>query len=420
MNDAFSELTGQRENDLRGMDCREVEAVHSLWNVFTACLLHGREQSEQLAFRDKTLLATLTPIQEDGQTRLVSITLKDISSFVSLQTEFLKRNKELVITNTLSSAFISSSDMEHVYHDLLEKVLIISDLGMGWIVSRLDDEFVLRSAGGVSREFKEKIEGGGLDFLFKTAAESKDPLYVLESERDEMPELISREGIVFFCSIPLRVGEETIGLLMLASRVAVGFDFDLASLLSLVGNNLSLIAEKIMLFQKTERLAVTDALTGLYNARYFYDMLNAEVARTERYSTPFSLVLFDIDDFKILNDTYGHQAGDEVLRAVAQVLHSASRKTDIVARYGGEEFISILPNSSKEMAYNLACRVKEAVESTRFLGDDSVRISLSGGVATFPFDASDAKSLLYAADMAMYEAKAAGKKQIRGYSGKEE
>jgi diguanylate cyclase (GGDEF)-like protein len=381
-----------------------------------ASLLHKERQSEQVQFDGKYLQATIAPITAGDEIQNLCISLRDISSFVSLQNEFLKRNKELVITNTLSSAFISSNNMEHVYNDLLEKVLITSDLGMGWILVKEDQHSVLKSISGVSREFKKKIEGHELDFLISEVEEADTPLFVMESESDEMPAVLQREGISFFVAIPLRAGGEDVGVLMLASRMNIALDFDLASLLSLIGNNLSLIAEKIMLFQETERLAVTDALTGLYNTRHFYEILEAEVARTDRYESPFSLILFDIDDFKTLNDTYGHQAGDDVLRAVAEVFQQTSRKTDTVARYGGEEFISILPNTGKEMAYTLATRIKEKVERARLLEDESVRISVSGGVATCPFDATDARSLMYAADMAMYEAKSCGKNQIRCYS----
>jgi diguanylate cyclase (GGDEF)-like protein len=419
VNEAFSVLTGVRKGDIPGRDCREVEPLNSLWNTVVASLLHKEKQSEQVQFEGKTLQASIVPVTAGGEIQNLCISFRDISSFVSLQNEFLKRNKELVITNTLSSAFISSSNMEHVYNDLLEKVLITSDLSMGWILVKEEGHFVLKSISGVSREFKKNIERHELDFLISDMANLHTPLFVIEPDSDEMPTVLQQEGISFFVAIPLRAGSEDVGVLMLASRMNIALDFDLASLLSLIGNNLSLIAEKIMLFQETERLAVTDALTGLYNTRHFYEILEAEVARTDRYETPFSLILFDIDDFKVLNDTYGHQAGDDVLCSVAEVFQRTSRKTDTVARYGGEEFISILPNTGKEMAYTLATRIKEEIERTRLLSDDSLHISVSGGVATCPFDATDARSLMYAADMAMYAAKAAGKNQIKCYAARE-
>lgn len=345
----------------------------------------------------------------------VCVVLRDITSLVNLEGEFLKRNRELMITSTLSSAFISSEDINSVFNDLLEKVLVISDLSIGWIVIRQNDSFILKSATGASLEFRNKLESGNLDFIYDDALKSGEPLYVLDPPDTSMIKDLKKEGIVFFSLIPLKVGNEVLGFLVLASRIEIKFDFDFASLISLIGNNLSLIAEKIRLFQETRRLAITDDLTELYNVRYFYDVLNSEIAKARRYSTLFSIVLFDVDNFKAVNDTYGHQAGDEILRSVAGIFKSTSRASDVVARYGGEEFITVLPSTPRDKAFNLAVRVMEAVEQKRFLGEESVGITLSGGIATFPEDASDAKSLLHAADMAMYAAKKAGKKQINCY-----
>jgi diguanylate cyclase (GGDEF)-like protein len=172
--------------------------------------------------------------------------------------------------------------------------------------------------------------------------------------------------------------------------------------------------DKIRLFQETRRLAITDSLTGLYNSRYFYKHLDIEVARTKRYGNSLSLILFDIDDFKMLNDTYGHQEGDEVLQGLARSLTSVSRETDIVVRYGGAEFIIILPNTAREEATALARRILHAVQETKIRVGPSAEVSvtLSGGIATFPQNASSAKALLSAADNALYAAKAAGKNTV--------
>jgi diguanylate cyclase (GGDEF)-like protein len=415
VNTAFSELAKVDKQDIVSTDCRETEPLSSLWNSITGCILYRKEQSERITFGNMVLDASIIPIMSDDHVEHICIVLKDISSFVNLEKEIIRKNKELIITNTLSSTFISSDNLGSVFNELLEKVLMISDISIGWIVVREDDAFVLKSLSGASRDFIAKLEGGKLDFLYNDALKSSEPLYVLESSDTAVIDDLKKEGIVFLALMPLRVGIDIMGFLVLASRVEITLDFDFISLLSLIGNSLSVIAEKIRLFQETRRLAITDALTGLYNIRYFYDVLNTEMARTQRYSTPFSLVLFDIDDFKSLNDTYGHQAGDDVLRTVADILKYASRKTDTVARYGGEEFIALLPNTPKGEAFKLATRIKDAVEQAAMLGDERVKITLSGGVATFPEDAPDAKSLLNAADIAMYEAKAAGKKQICCY-----
>ncbi len=384
------------------------------------CIFDRVEKSEQITFGNHTLNATVTPIIVNGNLNFISVVLRDISAFVQLERSLLKRNKELGIINTLSGAFISSGDINSVFGELLEKVLIVSDFSIGWIAIKEDGTFVLKSLSGASLRLRHELEKGSLDSIYENVAESTDPLYILEPEEIERIEVLKKEGIVFFSCIPLKVGSETMGILMLASRVEVKFDYDLASLFSLIGNNISLIVEKVRLFQETQRLALTDGLTGLYNVRYFYDMLNKEIARAKRYNTSFSLILFDIDDFKVINDSYGHQAGDEVLRSIASILKSVSRQTDITARYGGEEFILMLPNTPKYEAFNLATRLREKVEAHSYLEKEAVKITMSGGIATFPEDAEDSKSLLYAADMAMYEAKAMGKKQISFYRRKHE
>ncbi|MDP2166770.1 MAG: diguanylate cyclase [Thermodesulfovibrionales bacterium] len=414
-NAAFSELAGMSKERIVGKRYGDLKPLNVLHNAITRCIAKNAEQSEQIILEGQYLSAAVMPVMVEDELARMSIIYRDITGFMQIEKELLRRNKELMVINTLSHAFISSGNIDLVYDDLLEKALLISDFGAGWLVIVEEDEYAVKTSRGVSIDFKNKLKDRRFDGLYDRILGSNDPLCVLE--QPELPDDIRSEGMAIFSGIPLRVGSEAVGVLAFASRAEVVFDFDIASLLSLIGNNFSFIAEKITLFKETQRLAITDGLTDIYNARYFYSSLEAEIARTKRYSTPFSLVLFDIDNFKFFNDTYGHQAGDDVLRSVAGLLKKASRKSDVVTRYGGEEFIAILPNTSKIEAFGLAVRIKEAVENEGFLGDESIRVTLSGGVATCPDDAEDSKSLLYAADMAMYEAKAAGKKKIFCYKG---
>lgn len=393
-----------------GKDYRNFEHLNALRGSITMCITKNAGQSEQVTIGEKTFRASILPIAMNDELLNISIIMSDVSPFLHTEKTLLRRNKELIVTNTLSTAFVSSEDIDILFPDLIEKVLLIADFSIGWLMLIEDAEYSLKSYSGVSLEFENKLKDRRLRYIYDDILGSEGPLYILEASG--MPDELKKEGIVFLAAIPLKVGKETIGILILASRADVIFDFDLASLFSLIGNNLSLIAEKIMLFQKLERLSFIDSLTELYNARYFYNALDAEIARAERYSMPFSIVLFDIDNFKVINDTYGHQAGDDVLHSLSGILKDASRKSDIVARYGGEEFVIILPNTTKSDAFNLASRLKEAVEASSFLGQ-AVKVTLSGGIATFPEDGRDTKSLIYASDKAMYEAKANGKKLIR-------
>lgn len=409
-NDAFLSLIGKKKSDVIGKKYEDFKILKILENSLTLCYAKNKEQTENISYEDKILSATLMPVMLDDEIVRVSIVFRDISNFMKIEKELLKRNKELMVINTLSNAFISAENIDLVYTDILEKVLIISNLSVGWLTLIEQGDYSLKSTHGVSLDFRGKLREGSLNFLYDKGLNSSGPIFVLES--NELPDELKKEGIMFYVAIPLRVGRESMGILSLASRSEITFDFDLASLFSLIGNSLSLIAEKIKLFQETQRLAITDGLTGLYNARYFYGVLDVEIARTKRYSTPFSIVLFDIDNFKRLNDTYGHQAGDDVLRMIADVLRVESRKSDIMARYGGEEFIAILPNTPKIEAFGIANRIREAVSNKVFLSDPSINVTISGGVASCPEDAQDTKTLLYCADMAMYEAKAAGKNRV--------
>jgi diguanylate cyclase (GGDEF)-like protein len=164
------------------------------------------------------------------------------------------------------------------------------------------------------------------------------------------------------------------------------------------------------------QLAVTDGLTGLYNHRHLHERLSLEVERSQRSGLPLSLLMLDVDHFKQFNDSYGHPAGDEVLRQLARVLTDTRRANDVVARYGGEEFALILVDTAKFTAAKVAERVRERVEahdfSDAFPKSKKNAISVSIGVATFADDGADAEALVRAADTALYAAKRAGRNRV--------
>lgn len=156
-----------------------------------------------------------------------------------------------------------------------------------------------------------------------------------------------------------------------------------------------------------EEAAFTDHLTGLANRRRFERQLHREVSRTERYGRSFCLLLIDIDRFKNINDTYGHPAGDEALRRVAQVLQAGTRGIDTASRVGGEEFAIILPETEAGVGKEVAERLRQSVSEAEIPGIE--RITVSVGIAEFPLSAADGDDLYDAADEAMYQAKAQGR-----------
>jgi diguanylate cyclase (GGDEF)-like protein len=198
--------------------------------------------------------------------------------------------------------------------------------------------------------------------------------------------------------------------------VAVGregrrFDANEQELFHYLAAQAAVSIANVGLHETVGRQAVTDELTGLSNRRRFEEALESEVERFRRFGQPVGLVLLDIDDFKLVNDTHGHQQGDIVLREVARVLRETSREVDEPARYGGEELAVVLPGTDLEGAVNLAERVRRGIEELAVHTgvNGALRVTASLGVATLPGAGYDARSLVEAADDALYRAKRLGK-----------
>jgi diguanylate cyclase (GGDEF)-like protein len=171
--------------------------------------------------------------------------------------------------------------------------------------------------------------------------------------------------------------------------------------------------ENVDLHETVQRQAVTDELTGLFNHRRFQEVMTAEVERARRYGHELGLIMLDIDNFKQINDTYGHLQGDEVLREVARVLRQSSREIDEPARYGGEEMAVALPQTDLEGAFQFAERVRRRIEALALPlpdGDGVLRVTASFGAASLAAAGGiDKDALVAAADAALYQAKRAGK-----------
>ncbi len=172
--------------------------------------------------------------------------------------------------------------------------------------------------------------------------------------------------------------------------------------------------------EKIERLATHDGLTGLYDRRAFGRLLDEEIQRSIRGGRPFSLLMIDVDNFKNINDTFGHPTGDEVLRTLATILTRDVRTVDRVARIGGEEFVVIMPDTTGADAAEIAERIRQVVadQDLRTPEDRPIKFTVSVGVATNPSDAESSEPLLAAADEALYQAKAAGRNCVRQATGR--
>ena len=179
---------------------------------------------------------------------------------------------------------------------------------------------------------------------------------------------------------------------------------------------------KLESYDKIEEVSTTDELTGLHNRKYLQERLDAEISRARRYKTPLSCLLFDIDFFKVVNDMYGYEWGDVLLRNLSDKLKQMIRKEDVLTRYGDEEFIVILPNTAEENAFLFAERFRRDIEKMEFIpaGEEERHpITISGGIASYPFLENveeNSNTLIRYAEHALYNAKKRGKNKIVQFS----
>lgn len=213
---------------------------------------------------------------------------------------------------------------------------------------------------------------------------------------------------------PLRARDGDAGIVGVVSigRSGRAFTAEDRELFHYLAGQASVSIENVGLHEAVARESVTDELTGLSNRRGFEDALTMEIERSKRFGQKLGLVLLDLDDFKVINDTYGHQQGDIVLREVARVLRQTAREIDYPVRYGGEEMAILLPETDLDGAQMLAERMRERIEKLEIQRSDGVgalHVTASCGVAAVPDSAADEAGLVAAADAALYEAKRSGK-----------
>lgn len=212
--------------------------------------------------------------------------------------------------------------------------------------------------------------------------------------------------------LPLAAGGESFGCLALLTGKGLRLAKDQVETLNAAVNHLALALRNALLYRQVKSMADHDGLTAIANRRRFEERLEEEARRHGRYELPLSLILVDIDHFKGINDTHGHQTGDAVLRAVAALLVESLRATDFPARYGGEEFAVILPHTTGEQALLLAERIREGVSRREFgEGDLRLRLTVSAGVSSLAPGAGG-RDLVSLADQALYLAKNGGRNRV--------
>ncbi|MDD2751557.1 MAG: diguanylate cyclase [Candidatus Omnitrophica bacterium] len=216
-----------------------------------------------------------------------------------------------------------------------------------------------------------------------------------------------------FVLVPLKAKDKVNGIILadnFINKEPIGKD-DIRMLIMLA-NQAGLAIENSQLYEKTVMRAHSDSLTDLWNHGYFQYLLHTEIEKAKAVKENLSLIMLDIDDFKVYNDSLGHQAGDNILKDLSNLLKNQSRKMDYVCRYGGEEFTIILPQTDKPEAFAIAERLRQDIEKHHFIHEEILpnrKLTVSVGIATFPKDGSSPSELTNFCDKVLYQAKSKGK-----------
>ena len=243
--------------------------------------------------------------------------------------------------------------------------------------------------------------------------ESLDVLPEISSLWSKERESIEATEMELFA--PLISRDQLIGVLML-SRKKRGVTYDMSDidLIRVLTSEIAIAIENAQLHAKIQTQAITDELTKLFNRRYFNERVQEEIERHTRYGGSFSLIIYDLDYFKLFNDTYGHKEGDRLLQEITQNVTRLLRSVDLVFRYGGDEFAIIVPQTASEEALLVSERIRSTIAGEMKQRD--IEITMSLGIASFPSDGTSIEDLVQAADAALYQAKQSGGDQTAVFS----
>lgn len=238
---------------------------------------------------------------------------------------------------------------------------------------------------------------------------TKDPRFASRFDQ------VSHTNTHSILAVPLVAHGRTLGVVELVNGLADRpFAAEDVHLVELLAEFAAIGIANARAYRRVEELTIVDEHTALFNARYLRRALTVEIERARRFSHPLSLIFFDLDRFKDVNDTHGHGAGSAMLSEVASLLIGSLRSVDVPVRYGGDEFVVVLPETLKRAAIDVASRVHSALGRYEFLRDRGLSVHVTGsfGVASYPEDAKSADELLKAADEAMYRVKERGRDGI--------
>jgi diguanylate cyclase (GGDEF)-like protein len=324
----------------------------------------------------------------------------------------LKLSKRMFDTIETARIVVSQLDLDKALSIALKKAMEMTKTMAGSIALYTPKTATMRihAHRGFSKHFIAdrawKVRRGGI-----TAGilKSRSVLVIRDSTNRSFftNPIAAGGGIKSLICVPLIYSQEVVGILYLDDFSSRKFPAATLQALEVLASFASIAIHHARTHYHVKQQAITDSLTGLFNRRYFEDLLSRELQRADRHGHELSLALVDVDNFKKYNDAHGHQAGDEALTALGEAIRKAIRSTDLAARYGGDEIVIILPETKLSKAFNLFSeRIRyEIEEGFARISNRDFPLSVTIGIASYPYDCLNARELVLAADRALLSAK---------------
>ena len=360
----------------------------------------------------------ITNLKDHRDVRGIVNHLVDITERKKTQEDIERHAKRIETLYAIAKVISQASTIDAMLGEALDMVCDVTGMECGGIfMLDYDDRALeLKACKGLPESIVLKIstivvtEQGieGLMDLTKPIIDLDETKDVVDA--DTIREVVTESGRKALVAVPFFRGKDFQGLIALATAQERTFSRDDLDLLVAIANELAIGINNLMLLEKTRDLSVTDELTGLYNRRHFFEMLDVEMNRAARINRPFCLVMLDLDGFKEYNDKFGHVNGDAALQSFSQILKESIRKSDLAFRYGGDEFALILPTADAERAKQIIRRTRSIwkkspmTQSPVFGG----HVDFSTGIAEYPANAESADGLVFLSDAALYQAKRKG------------
>ncbi len=344
--------------------------------------------------------------------------ISDITERVKFEQKAEKARHQAEALQEAMSELASQLDLSQVLRRILLTLKKILDFDSAVLFLKEDETIKVAAARGFTNTASliNKTFPMNNSLLNEVQASGK-PLILDDAQQDARFERWEGANLVrgWLC-VPLIRHKQFLGFLTIDSYVPGAYQQEDALIAQTFADEAAIVIENARLYEKAQQMATSDGLTGIFNRRYFYEIAKKEFERSQRYNTPLSTIMIDIDHFKYINDTYGHAAGDRVLIQFVERMQAELRNTDILSRYGGEEFAILLPETDSEEAFQVAERLRTVVAKDPFtLQAAKPYITISLGVATNETDVALLDLLIDRSDKALYESKQFGRNRVRSW-----